>query len=625
MSKTGELLPARLAWALESYDVVTPQKEKKRILEPQSDALHAGEMFLIVGPSGSGKTSLLRILAGRHAHGDWQGTLVADGAVADRSPRRSTGYVDQHPLFFSTLTPRETLTFTARLRLPHASSADVATTVNRVLAELNLGKCASTYVGDERLKGISGGEKKRLQVAAEMVADPSCLLLDEPTSGLDSATALLTCRTLSRLARSPEKRAVLAVVHQPRASLLQLFDRVVALSDGRPVYAGPPGDLLAHFESVGAPCPAHENPADHLLDLVAIPDEVAGGDQTGDELEASVDDLRKRKVIAKQVADAYLTSPGARDSKDRFAAAKSQATAKTTVTKGVEAGWLHQFNVLLQRAWLYKTRDEMIVVTQVTMACLMALLLGAIFFQQGLSQASVQSRVGAISFSMLLMAFIAFDVVLLFPKERDLYTRESQAGLYGASAFFHARCLAELPGHLVAGGAYATIAYWMMGFQDSAMKFSHFFFLCEAVVFAGTSLLIFCGCCARDFEMANNYATVFFCLFMMFDGHYINNKSIPKGAKWIEDANFFNWAISAGSRSELLGLGDLHGCSDPESSRCVFRTGGDAVDYYGFRNKPFSKAIVAILLISVALRTLAFIAFKCLFTGRPIFAARAKK
>ena len=74
---------ARLAWDIESYDVITPQKEKKRILHAQGDALHAGEMFLIVGPSGSGKTSLLRILAGRHAHGDWQGRLVADGAVAD--------------------------------------------------------------------------------------------------------------------------------------------------------------------------------------------------------------------------------------------------------------------------------------------------------------------------------------------------------------------------------------------------------------------------------------------------------------------------------------------------------------------------------------------------------------
>mmetsp|Transcript_5659 Transcript_5659/g.16795 ORF Transcript_5659/g.16795 Transcript_5659/m.16795 type:complete len:157 (+) Transcript_5659:1805-2275(+) len=120
-------------------------------------------------------------------------------------------------------------------------------------------------------------------------------------------------------------------------------------------------------------------------------------------------------------------------------------------------------------------------------------------------------------------------------------------------------------------------------------------------------------------------ATVFFCLFMMFDGHYINNKSIPAGAKWIEDANFFNWAISAGSRSELLGLGDLHGCSNPESSRCIFQRGGDAVDYYGFRDKPFRKAITAIMLISVALRALAFVAFKFLFTGRPVFDSCSSK
>ena len=110
-----------------------------------------------------------------------------------------------------------------------------------------------------------------------------------------------------------------------------------------------------------------------------------------------------------------------------------------------------------------------------------------------------------------------------------------------------------------------------------------------------------------------------------FDGHYINNKSIPAGAKWIEDANFFNWAISAGSRSELLGLGDLHGCSNPESSRCIFQRGGDAVDYYGFRDKPFRKAITAIMLISVALRALAFVAFKFLFTGRPVFDSCSSK
>ena len=112
----------------------------------------------------------------------------------------------------------------------------------------------------------------------------------------------------------------------------------------------------------------------------------------------------------------------------------------------------------------------------------------------------------------------------------------------------------------------------MMGFQSDAMKFAHFFFLCEGVVLAGTSLLIFCGCIAKDFEGANNFATVFLCLFMMlgpgwyskrgaagprpndvylcrFDGHYINNKSIPKGARWVEELNFMNWAISARGRA----------------------------------------------------------------------------
>ena len=155
------------------------------------------------------------------------------------------------------------------------------------------------------------------------------------------------------------------------------------------------------------------------------PDEVAG-ELTEDELEAR---RRPAEAEGRKVADASPNKstrclhfqsgrPGHR-TKARFQQAQRSATG-TQQPQGIASGWLHQFNVLLQRAWLYKIRDEMVVITQVTMACIMALLLGAIYFQQGLSQASIQSRVGAISFSMLLMSFIAFDIVLLFPKERDL-------------------------------------------------------------------------------------------------------------------------------------------------------------------------------------------------------------
>ena len=296
----------------------------------------------------------------------------------------------------------------------------------------------------------------------------------------------------------------------------------------------------------------------------------------------------------------------------------------STPRPGSAAGssWLFEFSLLTRRACTYKFRDEMVVVTQIAMALIMAVLLGAIYWDLGLSQASVQNRVGAVSFTMLLMSFIAFDVVLLFPKERDLFRREHAAGLYSCSAFFHARCAAELPGHLAAGAVYATVTYWMMGFQRSGSKFANWLALCEALVLAGTSLLIFCGCVAKDFEGANNLATVAYCLFMMFDGHYINNKSIPEGARWIKQLNFFNWGIAAAARSELHGLGDLHECQDPAAQKCVFPRGSDASAYYGYDDTTVQEALGALALIIVALRVLAFLAFKYLFQDHPLFSSR---
>ena len=607
---------ARLAWDIKRYDVLTPKKERKRVLHAMSHAVYGGELFLILGPSGSGKTSLVTILAGRNATGSWSGALLAEGAPAGRGPRRSTGFVDQQPLFFSTLTVRESLTYTGRLRLPTVGAKGVRATVARVLNDLDLGRCGDTYVGDERLKGISGGEKKRLQIAAELVSDPNTLVLDEPTSGLDAATALLTVRSVSRIATDGAK-AVVAVVHQPRAALMLLFDMALVLSEGRPAYSGHPGDeLLRHFSILGLEPPAHDNPADFVMDLVAVPDEIFETDAE------SVAALDRRKRDRTRVLDAYGASRGAADAARRYGAAAAAAAGEARERREpAPSSWLYQFDVLARRAFTYKFRDEMVVVTQVSMALIMAVLLGAIYYDLGLGQESVQNRVGAVSFSMLLMSFIAFDVVLLFPKERDLYKREHAAGLYCPSAFFHARCVAELPGHLVAGGCYATVTYWMMGFQRDLGKFLSYVALCEALVLSGTSLLIACGCLAKDFEGANNIATVAYCLFMMFDGHYINNKSIPEGARWIKQLNFFNWGISAAARSELKGLGAMHGCRDPASQSCVFQRGDDAADYYGY-HQTVREALAALALICVVMRFLGFLAFKYFFQDHPLFAPK---
>ena len=151
-------MAARLAWDIRSYDVVTPKKEVKRVLHPQAHGVFGGELFLILGPSGSGKTSLVTILAGRNVGGSWRGTLVAEGAVCGRGPRRTTGFVDQTPLFFSTLTVRESLTYTGRLRMPRAGLRGVAHRVEGVVSDLDLGRCAETYIGESsRRSSWSGG------------------------------------------------------------------------------------------------------------------------------------------------------------------------------------------------------------------------------------------------------------------------------------------------------------------------------------------------------------------------------------------------------------------------------------------------------------------------------------
>ena len=606
----------RLAWEIERYEVTTPSKETKVILESVSGACETEEMKMILGPSGSGKTSLLSICAGHVPRGRWTGTVWDDGRDAGRSPRRKCGFMVQHSLFFWNLTARETLSYQAWLRQPQSTTTAINEKVEGVLGDLDLLGAAETYCGDEAHKGLSGGELRRLTMAQELLADPSTLLADEPTSGLDASTALLTVAALRRICR--QNKAVVAVIHQPRASIVALFDALIVLSGGKLAYTGPPGrPLEAYLENLGLPLPAYENPGDFLLDLIAVSDKTVQsdsrrGDSTKDLL---VDRLRDRDTVVA----AYPDSDGFRSTRDRIDKCKSSSDGGGGVETAplvAEATWPFQFRLLLARAVKYKTRDDMVTLTQICMASGFAVIIGAIFYDQGKSTESIQNRVGAISFSVLLMAFLCFDIVILFPRERNLYRREARAGLHTASAFFTARCAAELPGHMVAGLLYSVISYFMMGFQRDSTKFLIYLCIIEVELFTGTSVLIACGCLARDFAGANNLATALLSLFLLLDGHYINNKEIPAGARWLKQLNYLNQGITALARNELSGLGDLR-CSDSDRNddgTCdPFASGGEALDYYGFDRGSFVEQLWKLIVIGFVWRCIALAGFKYLF------------
>nr|DAD42458.1 TPA_asm: hypothetical protein HUJ06_000688 [Nelumbo nucifera] len=229
---------AYLVW--EDVSVVLPNFGKgptRRLLQGLCGYAEPGRIMAIMGPSGSGKSSLLDSLSGRLS-----GNTIMTGNVLinGRKKRLDYGlvaYVTQEDVLLGTLTVRETISYSAHLRLPSAlSKEEIDQVVEDTIMEMGLQDCADKLIGNWHLRGISGGEKKRVSIALEILTRPRLLFLDEPTTGLDSAAAFFVIQTLRTAAL--DGRTVICSIHQPSSEVFDLFDDLFLLSSGEAVYFG---------------------------------------------------------------------------------------------------------------------------------------------------------------------------------------------------------------------------------------------------------------------------------------------------------------------------------------------------------------------------------------------------
>ena len=257
--------PAALHFQNVSYNL-----NGKQILSGVQGAVRPGELLAIMGASGAGKTTFLDILARKNKRGVSRGEFYINGeTVADDEFRSVIGFVDQDDTMLPTLTVHETILDSAMLRLP--KSMGLAAKEQRVEAverELGIYLIRDQLIGSEEGsgRGISGGEKRRVGIACELVTSPSILFLDEPTSGLDSFNAFNVVECLVNLVKT-YKRTVVFTIHQPRSNIVALFDQLILLARGRAVYSGPFASCQSYFDSIGFACPPGFNIADYLVDL----------------------------------------------------------------------------------------------------------------------------------------------------------------------------------------------------------------------------------------------------------------------------------------------------------------------------------------------------------------------
>lgn len=433
-------------------------KQSLQILNASHGYVEAGQVLAIMGPSGSGKTTALNVLAQRVASSkaEVSGTVNVNGQeISPTTLRQLSSYVEQEDALIGSLTVRETINFAAQLAMSRQiARKERESRVDDLVDSFGLRRQANTIVGTPLQKGISGGQKRRLSVASQLVTSPRILFLDEPTSGLDSAASHEVMNYISEVAKQ-HQIIVIASIHQPSSSTFALFDRILLLSEGKTCFYGTPSDMSGYFNAISHPIPNHVNPAEHVLDLLNTDfarDSTAASQQLASIQSAWTSSDERQTLLSH-------TSPSTSEKPDPINAQKTSRQSPLAIP------------VLLHRSFLKSYRDLLAYHTRIAMYLALAIMMGTVWLRLPYTQSSIQPFINAIFFGGAFMSFMA--VAYIPPAIEDLMTfkKERANGLYGPGSFIVANFIIGLPYLFLIAVLFSVVSYWLSNFRNSADGF----------------------------------------------------------------------------------------------------------------------------------------------------------
>lgn len=550
---------ARLTWKDLTVMVTLSSGDTQTVLESLTGYAEPGSFTALMGPSGSGKSTLLDALSSRLAANAFlSGTILLNG----RKTKLSFGtaaYVTQDDNLIGTLTVRETIAYSARLRLPDKMPwSEKQALIESTIIEMGLQDCADTVVGNWHLRGISGGEKRRVSIAVEILMRPRLLFLDEPTSGLDSASAFFVTQTLRGLSR--DGRTVIASIHQPSSEVFELFDRLYLLSGGKTVYFGQASEAYEFFAQAGFPCPALRNPSDHFLRCINSDFDKVKATLKGSmklRFEASDDPLEK---ITTAEATRSLISYYATSEQSYLALQRVEEISKVKGTVldsgGSQASFLMQTFTLTKRSFTNMTRDFGYYWLRLVIYVVVTICIGTIFFNVGTSFNSILARGSCASFVFGFVTFMSIGGFPSFVEDMKVFQRERLNGHYGVTAFVISNTVSAMPFLMLITFLSGTVCYFMVRLHPG---FEHyiFFVLClYASVTVVESLMMAIASIVPNFLMGIITGAGIQGIFMLVSGFFRLPKDIPKPV-WrypMSYISFHFWALQGQYQNDLKGV-----------------------------------------------------------------------
>ena len=558
-------------------------------------------------------------LAGAPLGGDGQRPRLTRKAV-----KRRIGFVSQDEVLFANLTVEETLVFTAKLKTKyprqhrrhhHSEKHEVIRSAKgdaeAVMALLGLSKVKSSLVGDPMQRGVSGGERKRVSIAIELLTNPAVIFLDEPTSGLDSTTALSLMKTLKNLARG--NRSIIASIHQPSSRVFNMIDQLILLSSGKTVYNGCALDAFPYFEKLGMAIPRGVSFAEVLLDIANGASEDVNVDDAirnfAKQHEAAEDKLKTTTTTTTTTTTSTTTTTTPRsvieiplemcetsseDSHDDLhrqqqqqqqqhpalklpshrccsgtvrqmtSTLKALLTAPMRMCRGDQHGdgeggpkwkvsWFAQFWILLHRSFRQRRFEVFDSITLVQFS-MTGLITGVLWFQVAAekprTEASVTDIAGYVFFSLTFMTFTSiFASLFTFPSEKAVMFKERRAGMYRLSAYYLAKVVSDLPLTLFYPFLFISITYWMAGMKPTVSAFATYVGVAFVNVLCASSVGLNIGAYFMNLKKAQVACAIFTLLMMLTTGFLVAD--IPKWIDWIKYVSFIRYSYKIILHSQL--------------------------------------------------------------------------
>ncbi|KAI1846646.1 hypothetical protein JX265_009051 [Neoarthrinium moseri] len=435
-----------------NYYVHVSGKEKQ-LLDDVSGYVTPGRLVALMGSSGAGKTTLMDVLAQRKDYGRLTGSITVNGEPQGISFQRTTGYCEQNDVHEPTATVKEALLFSARLRQKHdIPDEDKVAYVERIMDLLDLTPLQHAIIGSPG-SGLSIEQRKRLTIAAELVAKPSLLFLDEPTSGLDGQSAFEICRYMRKLAAAGQ--TIIATIHQPSAALFEAFDELLLLTKGgKTTYFGPTGKdssiVLDYFNQRGAPCPHDANPAEHIVDVVQ------GRLNPDTDWARQWTESSQRQLMMTELE---------RLQKDR----SNKQSMDTDKLKSFASPLSYQLVLVTKRQIVSLWRNPDYVWNKIILHITSALFGGFTFWMIGDGTFDLQLRLMSVFNFVFVAPGCINQLQPLFIRNRDIFdTREKKSKTYSWLTFISAQLISEIPVLILCATIYFVSWYFTCGFPVAA-------------------------------------------------------------------------------------------------------------------------------------------------------------